>query len=57
MVKSQIDPDSGDILFDFGVYNDEDNFYKKYRTPNTEEDAMFLIKANAPINTEMYSYV
>ena len=57
MVKSQIDPDSGDILFDFGVYNDEDNFYKKYRTPNTEEDAMFLIKANAPINTEIYSYV
>lgn len=57
MVKSQIDPDSGDTLFDFGVYNDEDNFYKKYRTPNTEEDAMFLIKANAPINTEIYSYV
>ena len=57
MVKKQIDPDSGDILPDFGVMNDEENFYKKYKTPETEQDAMFLIKANAPINTEAHSYV
>ena len=57
MVKKQIDPDSGDLLPDFGVINDEENFYKKYKTPETEQDAMFLIKANAPINTEAYSYV
>ena len=56
MVKSQIDPETGDLLPDFGVYNDDDGFYKKYRTSATEEDAMFLIKANAPINTEAYSY-
>ena len=57
MVKKQIDPDSGDILPDFGVMNDEENFYKKYKTTETEQDAMFLIKANAPINTEAHSYV
>ena len=56
MVKSQTDPESGDLLPDFGVLNDDEGFYKKYRTANTESDAMFLVKANAPINTEAYSY-
>ena len=57
MVKSQIDPETGDFLPDFGVSNDEEGFYKKYRTPDTELDAMYLIKANAPINTEAHGYV
>ncbi|MGN0992917.1 MAG: hypothetical protein ACI4PE_03260 [Bacilli bacterium] len=57
MVKSQIDPDSGEILPDFGVENDEEGFYKKYKTGETEIDALFLIKANAPINTEAHTYV
>lgn len=57
MVKSQIDPDSGNLLPDFGVENDEENFYKKYKTYETELDAMYIIKANAPINTEAHTYV
>lgn len=57
MVKSQIDPESGELLPDFGVENDEDNFYKKFKTPDTETDALYLIKANAPINTEAHTYV
>ena len=56
MVKSQIDPDTGDILPDFGIDNDEDKFYKKYKTDDTELDAVYIIKANAPINTEAHSY-
>ena len=56
MVKSQIDPETGEVLPDFGVYNDDEGFYKKYRTSITEYDAMYLVKANAPINTEAYSY-
>lgn len=56
MVISQIDPETGDTLPAFGVDNDEDGKYKKYRTPDMEADAMFLIKANAPINTEAYTY-
>lgn len=59
MVKPQTDPDTGEILPDFGVYGGtQDNAvseYKKFRTPNTEEDAMYLIKANAPVNTECYT--
>lgn len=57
MVKTQVDPESGDTLPPFGVENDEDGFYKKYKTDETIKDAMFLIKANAPINTEAHSYV
>jgi hypothetical protein len=30
-------------------------YYKKFRTINTEENAMYLIKANAPINSEAHS--
>ncbi len=55
MIKSQIDPDTGDTYPDFGVYNDDEGYYKKYKTNNTEFDAMYLIKANAPINTEAHA--
>ena len=56
MVKSQID-ENGDVYPDFGVENDLDGTYKKYRTNNTEYDAMYIMKANAPINTECHSTV
>ena len=55
MVKSQIDPNSNEIYPDFSVENDDENYYKKFRTQNCEFDAMYLIKANAPINTEAHS--
>ena len=55
MIKSQIDPDTGEVLPDFGVYNDEEGYYKKYKTNITELDALYIIKANAPINTEAHA--
>jgi hypothetical protein len=55
MVKGQIDPDTGEIIPDFGVDNDDDGEYKKYRTENCEENALYIIKANAPINTEAHA--
>ena len=57
MVKTQIDPETGDTLPPFGVENDEEGRYKKFKTEETIKDAMFLIKANAPINTEAHVYV
>ena len=61
MVKAQIDPETGDELPPFGVeggtYEDAGQEYKKYRTDDMVRDAMFLIKANAPINTEAHAYV
>ena len=55
MVKQQVDPNTADIYPDFGVYNDDENYYKKYRTPACEQDALYIIKANAPINTEAHA--
>ena len=55
LVKGQIDPETGDTLPDFGVENDEDGEYKKYRTDICEENALWIIKANAPINTEAHA--
>lgn len=57
MVKTQIDPETGDALPPFGVENDDEGRYKKFKTEDTIRDAMFLIKANAPINTEAHVYV
>ena len=55
MIKSQVDPDTADTFPDFGVYNDDELYYKKYRTNVTEQDALYLVKANAPINTEAHT--
>jgi hypothetical protein len=55
MVKSQTD-DHGEYYPPFGPSNDEDKIYKKFKTPDMEEDVLWLMKANAPLNTEMYAY-
>ena len=61
MTKAQVDPESGDELPPFGVEDgtSEDAIepYKKIKGPGVEENAMYLIKANAPINTEAHTYV
>lgn len=57
MTKTQIDPDTGDILYPFGVVNDEKGTYKNVKNDICEADAIYIIKANAPINTEAHTYV
>lgn len=61
MTKTQVDPETGDELPPFGVFGgtseDVVEQYKKIRGPGVENDALYLIKANAPINTEAHSYV
>ena len=61
MTKAQIDPETGEELRAFGVEGgtseDIAEQYKKIRGENIENDAMYLIKATAPINTEAHSYV
>ena len=54
MVKKQVDS-NGDVFPDFGIYNDEEGFYKKYRTNETEDNVIYILKANAPINTEAHT--
>ena len=36
--------------------NDEDGKYKNMRTENTITDAMYIMKANQVLNSEMYAY-
>ena len=55
MVKQQIDTETNEIFPDFGVYNDDEAYYKKYQTANCEQNAVYIIKANAPINTEAHA--
>lgn len=55
LIKPQINPETGEVFPDFGVYNDEDNFYKKYQTKDCEFDAIYLIKANTPINNDAHA--
>lgn len=59
MVKPQVNPDTLEVMPDFGVYGgtqeDAAQEYKKYRTNSTEQDALYLIKASAPINTEAHT--
>lgn len=61
MTKTQIDPETGEDLIPFGVSDgtseDATEPYKKIKGPGVEEGALYLIKANAPINTEAHSYV
>lgn len=61
MTKSQVDPETGDELLPFGVEGgtaeDAIEPYKHIKGPGVEENAMFLMKANTPINTEAHSYV
>jgi len=61
MTKGQEDPETGEYLSPFGIEggtSDEFNEqYKKIKGPGVEENAMYLIKANAPINTEAHTYV
>ena len=59
MTKSQIDPETGDELPAFGVeggtFDEVHEQYKKIKGEGVEKDAMYLIKANAPINTEAHA--
>jgi hypothetical protein len=61
LTTTQIDPETGDTLPPFGVeggtFEDVVNQYKKVRGVDVEENALYLMKANTPINSEAYSYV
>ena len=57
MVKSQTDHVTGEVFPDFGVSNDPDGYYKKYRTAYTEFDAIYALKATPAINTEAHTNV
>lgn len=61
LVESQEDPETGEYYPPFGVMggNNEgiEQLYKKFITPDTVKDAVYLVKAGAPLNTEAHAYL
>ena len=58
MVIPQVDPETGDELPGFGLENDDEKgTYKEFNRKAEEKDAIYQIKANAPMDTEAYVYV
>lgn len=55
LVKEQ--NDNGEYLPPFGIINDEKNDYSQYITENTILGAVYIIKANGPLNTEIFANV
>jgi hypothetical protein len=56
LVQDNIDPDTGETLYNWGVINDDDGKYRMFRTQDTVPNAMYLMKANQAINSELYAY-
>lgn len=56
LTMDTIDPDTGETLYNWGVVNDEDNKYRNMKTEDTIVDAMYIMKANQVLNSEMYAY-
>lgn len=56
LTMDTIDPDTGETLYNWGVMNDEDNKYRNMKTEDTITDAMYIMKANQVLNSEMYAY-
>ena len=56
LTMDTIDPDTGETLYNWGVMNDEDNKYRNMKTDDTINDAMYIMKANQVLNSEMYAY-
>lgn len=56
LVVDSTDPDTGELLGGWGVVNDEDRKYKNMETENTIHNALYIMKANQVLNSEMYAY-
>lgn len=56
LTMDNYDPDTGETLWNWGVENDEERKYKNMETENTIHNAMYIMKANQVLNSEMYAY-
>lgn len=62
LVVDDTDPETDEFLPGWGVINDEEDpktgrtKYKSLETENTIPNAMYIMKANVALNSEMYSY-
>lgn len=61
LVLGQDDPVTGEYLpplgIEGGTYENAGQEYKRFKTDDTIKDAVFVVKANAPVNTAAHSYL
>ena len=57
LVMPQVCEETGERFPGFGVMNDTNNDYKRFETPDSEQNAIYYLKANIAINTEAHSAV
>ena len=55
LVVSQIDPENGAYLPPWGVMNDVDGKYARFKSADMIPNLLYIIKATATLNTQMYS--
>lgn len=62
LIVDHFDPDTDEPLYNMGIANLDDmneetrKMYKSFETPDTIRNSLWVMKANATINTELYSY-
>lgn len=55
LIKPQVDLRTNQYLNPWGVMNDEKGYYRSFVTADTIRDVLYIIKATAAFNTEMYA--
>lgn len=55
LITSQVDVRTNQFLAPWGVMNDEKGYYQQFKTADTIPNLLYIIKANAVFNTEMYA--
>lgn len=63
LITDQQDPETDELLANFGIINLDDipsdqdrKNYKSFENENTIKNALYMMKATAPLNSEMYAY-
>lgn len=55
LIKPQVDVRTNQYLNPWGVMNDEKGYYTQFKTSDTIPNLLYIVKANAGFNTEMYA--
>lgn len=55
LIKPQIDVRTNQYLNPWGVMNDEKGYYNQFKTADTIPNLLYIVKASANFNTEMYA--
>ena len=55
LIMPQVDVRTNQYLKPWGVKNDDKGYYQQFKTADTIPDLLYIVKASAPFNTEMYA--